>query len=86
MGGAIFFLVLLLELAFLLTGAFEAGGSLLSTVPPSVAFLFPQKGMPLPWALGCVSPLFGNRAEPLASWFVSIPLESDRERALVGKS
>lgn len=55
-------------------------------VPLSLAFLFPQKGMPLsvgPWTR---QSLFGFRAMPLACWFLSIPLESKVEWAVVWKS
>lgn len=48
-------------------------------VPPSLAFLFPQKGMPLPVGPWTCQSLFGFRAVPLACWFVSIPLESEVE-------
>lgn len=48
-------------------------------VPLSLAFLFPQKGMPLPVGPWTCQSLFGFRAMLLACWFVSIPLESEVE-------
>lgn len=48
-------------------------------VPPSLAFLFIPKGMPLPVGPWTCQSLFGFRAMALACCFVSIPLESEVE-------